>query len=105
VSQSRQPLRSGDLFYRAFQTSQGFVELLAEVDVDGATLHLKDIAVYPQGAMAVTVGVGEVIVCVRQLRDEARAQGFAELRLTGVRYSGARPGKSVDIRINLARLE
>jgi hypothetical protein len=80
------------------------VELLAEVALDGTALHLEDVAVYPRGATRLALGAGEVIALARRLGQEARALGFAELRITGVRYSGASPGKEVDIRIDLTRL-
>jgi hypothetical protein len=41
--------RPGDIVDRSFQTSHGAVEMLAEV-IEGATLHLKDIAIYPTGS-------------------------------------------------------
>ena len=84
-------------------TSQGVIELLAEVVIEGATLQLKDVAIYPEGAARLDVGAREVMTLARRLMGEARLSGFRELRLTGVRYSGARPGREVDLRLDLTR--
>jgi hypothetical protein len=35
--------------------------------------------------------------------EEARQLGFTELRITGRRFSGANPGKEVDILIDLTK--
>jgi hypothetical protein len=36
-----------------------------------------------------------------KLADEARGLGFEQLRITGTRVSGAKPGKAVDVSIDL----
>jgi len=77
------------------------IELLAEPISEGDTLHLKDIAVYPRTAEAVDVGAGAVLTIRKQLMTQARRLGFARLRVTGTRLSGAREGRTVDIIINL----
>jgi hypothetical protein len=97
------PFRAGEGIYRLFQTPSGAIEMLAEVDLAGTTLHLKDVAVYPKGADQVRLGTRQVIELRNQLADEATELGFESLRISGVRYSGASPGKLVDIVIDLKR--
>ena len=38
-------VKTGDLFQKTFTTSKGNVGLLAEVEVQGKVLHLKDVVV------------------------------------------------------------
>jgi RHS repeat-associated protein len=94
------PFKSGDIITREFKTAKGMVDLAAEAVVEGKQLHLKDIAVFPRGAK-LEVGSGEVFAMRQQLADEARALGFDQLRITGTRLSGAKPGKAVDVTIDL----
>ena len=75
--------------------------MAAETVIDGRTLHLKDIAVYPKGAGSLQLGPREVMALRSQLAAEARAMGFERLRITGTRLTGANPGKTVDITIEL----
>jgi len=75
----------------------------AEAHVVGTTLHLKDIAVFPRGTDALTLGLREVASLRNQLAAEARALGFDKLRISGVQISGASPGKAVDVTIDLTR--
>ncbi len=93
--------RNGDIILREFRTSRGTVDLAAEVQISGRSLHLKDVAVFPRGTDRLSVGAREVIAIRNQLAQEARAYGFRELRITGTRVSGANPGKQVDILIDL----
>ena len=97
------PFQSGDVIYRQFQTPSGPIEMLAEVDIAGTTLHLKDIAIYPKGAGQARLGARQVMALRDQLAGEAAKLGFESLRISGLRYSGARPGKYVDIVIDLTR--
>ena len=46
----------GGLFERRFEVQGSVIELLAEVDVSGATIHLRDIAIFPAGAERPQVG-------------------------------------------------
>jgi hypothetical protein len=97
--------RSGELFEREFETSRGPVGILAEVGVEGKVLHLKDVSIYPRGVSKIEIGAREVMAMRDQLLDEVRGRGYEELRITGTRYSGASPGKIVDVRIRLSRQE
>lgn len=95
------PFRSGEVILREFQTSQGVLDVAAEAQIVGKTLHLKDIAVFPRGAETLAIGTREAVAIRNQLAKEARALGFDQLRITGTRISGANPGKAVDVTINL----
>jgi hypothetical protein len=85
----------------SFETPSGTVEIIAEVVIEGSCLHLKDIAIYPRGAVKLSVGVREVLSARGRLAREARALGFRQLRVTGRRLSGANPGRLVDFTIDL----
>lgn len=88
----------GELFEYRFDTEAGAIGFLAEVEIDGDTLHLKDIAVYPVGpATVLEAGAGTIWRSLRILEDLARKQGFVRLRITGQRLTGANPGAHVDI--------
>jgi hypothetical protein len=91
----------GEDFEAEFATPLGDVSLLAETEITGTKLHLKDVAIYPSNAGSLNVGVRDVIRVRDVLANLARRQGFTELRITGTRYSGANPMKDVDITINL----
>lgn len=77
--------------------------MLAEVEVEGTTLHLRDIAIYPAGA-ARPVGLAALLASARtELFGAAGAAGFERLRITGTRLTGSNPGRIVDITIDLTR--
>jgi hypothetical protein len=91
---------------RIFQTTQGPVGLLAELVVEGTTLVLKDVIVYPIGASKLTGIEKEVRAALTQLKHEAREWGFERLRIIGYRVPGsssANPGHTIDTTINLMR--
>jgi hypothetical protein len=93
--------RHGELFERSFHTVGGVVEVLAEVAVDGHRLELRDIAIYPRGVDRVAVAPTTLLGWTRELADEARREGFREIRLTATRLSGRRRGRRVDLTILL----
>ena len=100
---TRTAFRTGELFDRTVQTSKGPVGILAEVVVKGKTLHLKDIAIYPNGAERFNLGAKEMLKLLNQLVAEAKAAGFEKLRISGLRYSGANVGHTVDRTIDLTK--
>jgi hypothetical protein len=93
----------GDLWERSFETANGVVDVLAEVVVDGRRVELRDLAVYPRGHPRLSVAVAEVARWLKAVAAEARQAGFDELRITGVRMSGATPGRRVDLTIRLEK--
>jgi hypothetical protein len=96
-------LRTGELL-EAHVEIEGFrIELLAVVQVSGTTVHLQDLAIYPAGVERATVGVAALRAARRDLFPDLRAAGFARLRITATRLSGANPGRTVDLTIDLTR--
>jgi hypothetical protein len=77
------------------------IDVLAEVAVEGARLELRDLAIYPRHAGRLDVPVDRLVGWLRDLGNEARAAGFDELRITATRLSGTRPGRRVDLTIQL----
>jgi RHS repeat-associated protein len=92
---------SAGIVSREFATGAGTVSMMAEAVISGKTLHLKDIAVYPKDASNLQVGTKGMLELLGRLKVEAGRQGFKELRITGLRFSGAKPGKEVDLLIDL----
>lgn len=80
------------------------IELLAEVEVSGSTLHLLDVAVFPVGVERADLGLRPLMRAARsELFPVLRAAGFSRLRVTATRLSGASPGRIVDLTIDLER--
>ena len=97
-------LRSGRLFEAGFAIEGVRIELLAEVEISGTTLHLRDLAVYPVGTRRASVGLVPLLRVVRiELLAGARAAGFEQLRISGARLSGTDPGRIVELTIDLMR--
>lgn len=99
-------MQTGDLFERTFATSQGDVGFLAEVEIAGTMLHLKDIVVFEVSGKVLRGLKRDVLTARSLLIDEAIKLGFTALRLTGTRLptsSSAQPGHQVDILIDLTR--
>jgi hypothetical protein len=87
----------GELSRYSFWTSKGLLDTMAETEVSGSTVILKDPAVYSGDGMRIHVGVRVMLEIVRQIEALAKLQGFTRLQLTGQRLSGATPGRSVYI--------
>lgn len=96
--------RAGDEFYHRMSTAQGDVEMLSGISTEGTTLTLSDVAVY--GTDGLERGALDSGAVLRELRTviqpAAKAQGFTELRITGVRRTGP-VGHTVDIVIDLTK--
>jgi hypothetical protein len=61
--------------------------------------------VYPSGAVRLTVSPGELLRWARLAVAEIADEGFAELRVTGTRLTGASPGRRLDLTIRLRKAE
>lgn len=96
--------RAGDMFYHRMPTPKGDVEMLSGISTEGTTLTLSDVAVY--GTDGLERGALDSGAVLRELRTviqpAAKAQGFTELRITGVRRTGP-VGHPVDIVIDLTK--
>ena len=93
----------GGLYERSFETPAGWIDVLAEIVIEGNRLELHDIAVYPRGSSRVEVSAAEMLRWARVALTEIARAGFAEVRVTGTRLSGASPGRRVDLVIRLPR--
>jgi len=92
----------GELFERRYELGGTGVELLAEVEIDGTALHLKDIAIFPSGTGRARVGTAAVLRALRaELLAELGALGYTSVRITGTRLSGSSPGRSLDVTISI----
>ncbi len=99
-------MEHGDLFERSFKTGKGTIRLLAEIDVQGTRLHLKDVVVFEESGKHVTGLMKEALAARTQLINAAIALGFKAIRITGIRTatsSSANPGHAVDLLIDLTR--
>lgn len=97
-----EPPAHGELFERRYDVAGTAVELLAEVEVEGTTIHLMDVAVFPAEASSAVVGAAAVLrVLRRELLSELAAFGYSTVRITGTRLSGASPGRSLDLTISI----
>ena len=96
------PPEPGELFERSYRLGNETVELLAEVEIDGPNLHLRDVAIFPAGSQRADVGPGAVLRALRsELLPKLRSFGFTRLRVTGTRLSGSGPGRSLDLTIEI----
>lgn len=80
--------------------------MLAEVVVDGETLHLKDVSVFGRSDRPLTGLTRELLAAREELVAAAREAGFRQLRITGQRVAtstSAHPGKLVDVIIDLGQ--
>ena len=92
----------GQLFETTFKTSEGDVGLLAEIAIEGRTLHLLDVVVEPIAVRKLRIGSRAVMAARSQLIEKVRAAGFAELRITGERLTGANAGRRVEFIMDLS---
>jgi RHS repeat-associated protein len=97
---------SGEVL-REFSTSKGAVGILANASSEGTVLTLKDAAVYPMSSGGLTnqVGPKQMIEALKQLGSEAKAAGYTQLVVEGTRVSGANPGKTARVVLDLTKLE
>lgn len=100
------PSPSGGLNLQAVtvETSLGPVDVMYDLQVEGDTLHLKDLIVYPRTAEPMSGVLRELLAARSQIAAYAREAGFVKLRITGHRTlssSSANPGKSIDVTIHL----
>jgi RHS repeat-associated protein len=81
----------GDNIVRTFRTPDGLIEMSAQINIDGDTLELTNISIfpYPEGVRRRSPGSTAMRSILRQHMDAARDQGFKKLRITGRRVSGA----------------
>lgn len=94
--------KSGELYEQWFEVEGVRIGLLAEVEISGTELHLKDIAVYPDGSASASVGAAALLRVLRvELMPELATQGFSRLRISGERLLSARRRRKVDFTVDL----
>jgi len=77
-----------DIFIKEFPTAREPLVFRGEVEIDGSTLHLKDIGIFPAQSRRASASISELRGIFDQLAEQARSEGFNKLRITGVRVSG-----------------
>ena len=81
------------------------VEAIAEVDIDGDTLILKNIAIYVNGGdFKGQIGLKNIMEWVKSIMQKAKDEEFSKLKLEGTRVqnsSFANPGHIIDMLLDL----
>jgi RHS repeat-associated protein len=99
------PFVPGALFETTITTTAGEVGVLAEVEVVGSQLILRDLAIFGKaGALVNQVGHGAFLALRSQIARQAALAGYSTLRIIADRSaqsSSALPGKMIDITIRL----
>ena len=100
--------KNGELFETSFKSSSGLkIGALAETEIQGSTLTLKNITIYAEGTeIANTVGARSFIQLKNQVVQMAQQQGFTKIILQGERVMGstsANPGKVINQVIDLTK--
>jgi RHS repeat-associated protein len=98
-----------DILVREVATSKGALEVAAEISIDGKTLKLLNLSIFPKNVQRLKIPESEILKLKDQLIQEARDAGFEKLQITGRRVSGASfdgtlgSGKKIDITIDLTK--
>jgi hypothetical protein len=87
----------GESYDRYFDLPEGTVGVMADLYSDGDTLILENVLIYPRDVDNLAIGVRGVLSIRRQIDAGARKLGFAKLRMTGIRLTGASPRRLVDV--------
>jgi hypothetical protein len=86
----------GTDFDRTYPTDHGPIGILAEVQIDGDELSLKDLTIYPvETDRSLKVGVRQMLSIFDEIEQEARIQGFRRCTVEAHRLSGAAPGRII----------
>jgi hypothetical protein len=79
----------------AFPTTDGILDVLADVQITGSRLELSYPAVYSGDGTRIYPGVRQMLQIARQIHGLAKLQGFKTVRVVGERLTGATPGRRV----------
>lgn len=103
-------LEQEDILIKEFPTTQEPLMIRAEIEIDGKKLHLKDIGIFPKDSRRIEITQQDLNGILEQLKQEAKEQGFDNLRITGRRVSGSsftpsniNYGKKIDISFDLTK--
>ena len=100
-------MRDGAIYRHPMDTPAGKIRTWATVTVDGSTVTLNDVSIYPErpGDPSIEIGLRELV----RLRDEVAANaalaGYETLRITAVRsdrFQAADRHPLVDVNVDLA---
>jgi RHS repeat-associated protein len=98
-----------EILLREFSTSRGALEMAAEVSIEGTTLRLQNLSIFPKDVQRLKIPESEILKLKNQLIQEAKDAGFEQLQITGRRVSGASfdgtlsSGKKINITIDLTK--
>ncbi len=104
---ARRAMRDGAIYRHPMDTPAGRIRTWATVTVEGSTVTLNDVGIYPErpGDPAIEIGLRELV----RLRDEVAAcaalAGYETLRITAVRsdrHEAADRHPLVDVNVDLA---
>lgn len=80
------PFTSGGSFSTSFNTPKGTIDLLTDTVIDGNRLILDGFCLYPANAQKLDVGSGGILAVKKEFLQMAKAWGFDEVQIVGVRY-------------------
>ncbi len=93
-------LKNGELFENYIEKDGIKVGALAEVEVNGNRVILKDVSIYSnKGDVPNQVGVSEMKAWINSTKMLAKEQGFTELQIIGQRAehsTSANPGNIIN---------
>jgi hypothetical protein len=104
---ARRAMRDGAIYRHPLDTPAGKIRTWATVSVEGSTVTLNDVGIYPErpGDPAIEIGLRELV----RLRDEVAAYaalaGYETLHITAVRsdrHEAADRHPLVDVNVDLA---
>jgi hypothetical protein len=104
---ARRAMRDGAIYRHPMDTPAGRIRTWATVSVEGSTVTLNDVGIYPErpGDPAIEIGLRELV----RLRDEVAAYaalaGYETLHITAVRsdrHEAADRHPLVDVNVDLA---
>jgi hypothetical protein len=82
-------------YQRFFDLPTGRVGLMADIHAEGDLIELRDLILYPIGVETLELGVRQLLFIRRQIESDVRSMGYARLRITADRITGASPGRAV----------
>ena len=99
--------KAGGLYEDSIKIGEHRIDALAEVEIDGDRLILKDVAIYSnEGDIPNQIGVNEFIKWLDVVKRQAQKQGFKELQIIAKRAehsTSANPGHIINKIIKLER--
>ena len=84
-----------------FETEQEILWATGRVHIQGDTIFLHDLIIYPASGTHADVGAPAMFLIVRALKDEALAQGLARYSLHAVRMYPNKPRRMISINRSL----